>query len=170
MPTPPVDKLVDPNLTEALRHWSEFSEENRQNALILFNAITPIKDKIQVTGQLLEAIQHTDWLQTTAKLADPSALVQSFSELADIQIATLGKLQESYNAFLKTTQACGEQLSGVSQGADSAQALLASYLETSLNIVKQYQADATDEASSLNVIQSAYNAWFQKTLQSLSTQ
>jgi hypothetical protein len=45
--------LLDPDLTDALQHWNQYCDQSRQNALILLNAITPLKDQIQVTGQLL---------------------------------------------------------------------------------------------------------------------
>jgi hypothetical protein len=160
--------LIDPNLTEALQHWNQYCNQSRQNALILLNAITPLKDQIQVTGQLLETAQKTDWLQAGTKFSDPTALVGAFSELADIQIAALGKIQEGYTAFLKTTEASTHQLSELGKAADSPQALLAASLETGLSILKQYEADATEEASSLSAIQSAYRAWLQKNLQSFS--
>lgn len=160
--------LIDPSLAEALQHWNQYYAQSRQNSLILMNAITPLKDQIQVTGQLLETAQKTDWVKASSKLADPEVLVGALGELADIQIAALGKLQEGYNAFLKTTQASTDKLSGLGNEADSPQALLAASLETSLDILKQYEADATEEASSLSAIQSAYRAWLQKSLQVFS--
>ncbi len=160
--------LLDPSLTEALRHWNQYYSQSRQNALVVLNAITPLKDQIQVTGQLLETAQKTDWLQARSKLADPGLVVTALGELADIQIAALGKMQEGYNAFLKTTQASTSQLSDLGKAAESPQALLAESLETGLSILKQYEADAVEEASSLSAIQSAYRAWLQKSLQSLS--
>lgn len=160
--------LIDPTLTDALQHWNQYCAQSQQNMLILLNAITPLKDQIQVTGQLLEAAQKTNWLEAGSKFADPAVLANAFSELADIQIAALGKLQEGCTSFLKTTQASGDQLSELGKDAESPQALLAASLETSLNILKQYEADATEEASGLSAIQSAYRAWLQKNLQSLS--
>nr|WP_067291176.1 hypothetical protein [Marinobacterium profundum] len=157
--------LIDPNLTDALQHWNQHCAQSRQNALILLNAITPLKDQIQVTGQILEAAQKTNWLEASTKLADPTTLAGAFSELADIQIAALIKMQEGYSAFLKTTQASSDQLSALGKDADSPQALLAASLETSLNILQQYEADATEEASSMSAIQAAYRAWLQKNLQ-----
>ncbi|ANG62830.1 hypothetical protein A8C75_10275 [Marinobacterium aestuarii] len=159
--------LIDPNLTDALQHWNQYCAESRQNALILLNAITPLKDQIQVTGQLLESAQKTNWLEASTKFTDPTTLAGAFGELADIQIAALGKMQEGYSAFLKTAQASGDQLSKLGKDVDSPQALLAASLETSLNILKQYEADATEEASSMSTIQAAYRAWLQKNLLAL---
>lgn len=161
-------QLIDPSLTDALQQWAAFSAENRQNAQILMNAITPVKDRVEVAEELLEAMRQTDWLQASSKLADPGVLARSYGELVDIQIAAMGRLQDAGNALLQTTLSFGEQLTRIPQGADNAQALLATYLLTSLNFAKQYQADATSEASSLSAIEAAYGDWFQKSLQGLN--
>ncbi|MFD2837728.1 hypothetical protein ACFS3C_17715 [Azotobacter vinelandii] len=52
-------------------------------------------------------------------------------------------------------------------GASTPQQILASYLEAGLSIARQYQADASEHASALGQIRSAYNVWLQRTLENL---
>ncbi len=162
-----MNNLIDPSLSAAIEHWKEYSDQTTQNSLLMIHAITPLKDAFQVAGEVYDAMQQTDWQQTSAKLTDPSAMATAMHELTDIQLAALDRLQDSYKAFLKTTQTSGEQLANVTQNAASPQSLLSAYLETGLDILKQYQADVSDEAASLNTIQAAYKAWGQKNFQTV---
>lgn len=159
---------IDPNLADAIKHWSEYSAESARNALILFEAITPLKDAIQVGDQVVEAMKQTNWRPVTTKLGDPAAFSDACKELAEIQMAALSKWYEGYLQYLKTTQQSSEQLGTALRGVGSPQQALAAYLEASLAIMKQYQADTSKQASSISEIQAAYKAWFQKTLQNFS--
>ena len=159
---------IDPNLADALKHWSEYSAESAKNALILFEAITPLKNAIQVGDQMIEAMKQTDWRPVATKLGDPAAFSDAYKELVEIQMAALSKWYEGYVQYLKTTQQSSERLGTAMRDVGSPQQALAAYLEVSLAIMKQYQADTSKQASSISEIQAAYKAWFQKTLQNFS--
>ncbi|MEH6825840.1 MAG: hypothetical protein V7629_18250 [Motiliproteus sp.] len=169
MTSPQANKFIDPSLSEAIQHWKEYSDQTTQDSVMLMNAMTPLKDSAQVAGAVFESMQQTDWLQIAKKLTDPTALSTAIDELSDIQIAVMGKVRDGYRAFLQTSLASAEQLAEVPKEANSAATLLATLMETSLNIVKQYQQDASDEAANLNAIQAAYRAWFQKSLQTVQS-
>jgi len=160
--------IIEPSLADAIKHWNEFSVENAKNAQILFEAITPLKDVQQISDQVMEAMKQTNWSPAGTKLVDPAVYSEAYKELAEIQMAALNKWYDGCSQFLKTTQQCGEQFAAAMQGVSTPQQALAGYLEASLAVTKQYQADANDQTSNLTAIQSAYKAWFQKTLQSLS--
>lgn len=158
--------FIDPSLTAALQHWSAYSAESTRNALVVMQAITPVKDTLQVTQQVLDSMQHVDWTPLNQKVADPEVYSTAYNELTDIQIATVKKLYEGYGELLSTAKKSGQQLAEVGEGADSPQQWLAAWLEANLAIVKEYQNDISDQADSLNAIQAAYKAWFQKTIES----
>jgi len=162
------NEFIEPSLADAIKHWNEYSAENAKNALIVLEAITPLKDALQVSEQVVEAMKQTNWFPVGTTLANPGVLTDAYKELAEIQMAALGKWYDGYAQFLKTTQQSGEKFTAALQDVNSPQQALAGYLETSLAVTKQYQADASDQASNLSAVQAAYKAWFQKTLQSLS--
>ncbi len=169
MTSPQTNKFIDPDLSEAIQHWKEYSDQTSQNSVMLMNSMTPLKDSAQVASAVFELMQQTDWLQTAKKMTDPTALSTAIDELGDIQIAVMGKMLDGYRAFLQTSLASAEQLIELPKETNSAAALLATLMETSLNIVKQYQQDASDKAASLNAIQAAYRAWGQKSLQTVQS-
>lgn len=159
--------LIDPRLEQALSRWGDFSSESAQQSLILLDAITPLKDAAQVAGDLIDSMPLSEWPPRGSRLSDPAAISRAAGELIDIQMAAADKFYEGCRAFMETTQASAEQLAAMDRDVDSVQAWMAAYLDTSLDILKRYQADAGTEAASLNAIQSAYKAWYQKALQSL---
>ncbi|SEI55473.1 hypothetical protein SAMN04244572_02124 [Azotobacter beijerinckii] len=162
------DAAIDPKLSEALKRWNDYASESAQNVQVLFEAITPVKDTLQIAQQITDSLQRTHWTPTGTNWVNPSALFTAYQELAEIQLAALEKESDCYIRFLTTTLGTGKQITEAMQGASSPQQFLASYLDASLNIVQQYQDDASKQASTLSQIQSAYSAWLQKTLESLS--
>ena len=162
------DTSIDPKLSEAIKRWSDYANESAQNVQVLFEAFTPVKDTLQIAQQIMGTLQHVDWTSANANWANQSVLLGAYQELAEIQLAALEKESDCYVRFLTTTFGTGKQLAEATQGATSPQQLLASYLDASLDIVQQYQDDASKQASTLGQIQAAYNAWLQKTLEGLN--
>jgi len=160
--------FIDPKLADAIRHWNEYSAESAKNALILFEATTPLKDALQISDQVNEVMNHAEWFPVAARLADTAAFADAYKELAEIQIAALSKWYSGYIQFVKTIQQSSERLATPMRNVGSPQQALAAFLEASLTIMKEYQADTSKQVSSISEIQAAYKAWFQKTLQNLS--
>lgn len=160
---------IDPKLSDAIKHWNDYASESGQNVRAMFEAITPIKDTFQIAHQIMDSVQHTGWMPAGTNWMNPSALFAAYQELTEIQLAAQEKESDCCIRFLTTTLGAGKQVAEAMQGVSSPQQFLASYLEASLNIIRQYQADVTQQASIFVQIQSAYNAWLQKTLESLST-
>lgn len=159
---------IDPKLSEALKRWNDYASESAQGLQALGEAFTPVKDSLQIGQQVLASMQRINWTPIDTNWTNPSALVAACQDLADIQLAALDRGGDCYIRFLTTTLGTGKQLAGALRGATSAQQLLGAYLGASLDIVQQYQADVGEQAATLNQIQSAGNAWLQRTLESLS--
>jgi len=164
------DTSVDPKLSEAIKRWSDYASESAQNLQVLFDAVQPFKDTLQVSQQVMGALQRTDWRSANSNWLSQSVLLGACQELMEIQLAALEKESDCYMGFLSTTFGAGRQVAEAMQGTSSPQQLLASCLDASLNIAQQYQNDASKQVSTLGQVQSAYNAWLQKTLESLSEQ
>ncbi len=162
------NEIVDPSLSDAIKDWNDYTAESVKNALIVLEAITPVKDNVQVTQQVIEAFKNTDWQPASKKLLDPEVLAAVGRELAEIQKAAMERLMEGCNQYLVTTQEAGKKFADNLKDVKSPQQFLAAWLESSLDLVKDYQQNATDQASNLGTIQSAYKAWLQSTLQNLS--
>ncbi|MFB8829394.1 hypothetical protein ACE0DR_08470 [Azotobacter sp. CWF10] len=160
---------IDPKLFDAIKHWNDYANESGQNARVLFEAMTPVKDSLQIARQVMESMQHTSWMPIGMPWMKPSALFSAYQELTEIQLAAQERESDCYIRFLTTTLGAGKQVAEAMQGATTPQQVLASYLEAGLNIVRQYQADVSEQASTLSEIQSAYNAWLQRTLENLGT-
>lgn len=159
----------DTKLSEAIRHWNDYASESTQNLQDLFGAFTPLKDNLQVMQNLLQAL-YLGWTPAGLGRMNPAALTDACRELAEIQKAAQDKGSDCYQRLLNTTLSAGQQLAEAVQGATSPQDFLGSYLDASLGIVKQYQADANAQASAFCQIQSAYRAWLQKALENLYSQ
>jgi len=168
MTAEPAAEIIDPSLTHAIKDWNDYSSESVKNALIVMEAITPIKDTVQVTQQVIQALQETDWKPDNKKLLDPESLLAAGRELAEIQKAAIERMLEAYNEYLKVTRQAGDKYAEKLKAAKSPQQLLAAWLEASLEMVKEYQSGINDQASTLGTVQSAYKAWLQNTLQNLS--
>jgi len=166
--TPSFHDLIEPCLYQALNHWNEYSAENARQALILFEAFTPLKDAAQIGDQVLKAMEQSRWFSAGGKPANPAALANSAKELAEIQSAACQKLYDGYAQFLKTSQRSAEPLTAAMQSMNSPQQALANFLEASLTLTRQYQENTNDQFSNLSAIQAAYKGWFQKTLQDLN--
>lgn len=158
---------IDPKLFDAIKHWNDYANESGQNVRVIFEAMTPVKDSLQIARQVMESMQHTSWMPIGMPWMKPSALFSAYQELTEIQLAAQERESDCYIRFLTTTLGAGKQVAEAMQGATTPQQVLASYLEAGLNIVRQYQADVSEQASTLSEIQSAYNAWLQKTLENL---
>lgn len=163
------DTAIDPKLSEALKRWNDYASESAQSLKVLGEAFTPVKDALQIGQQVMTSLQSINWTPVDTNWTSPAALRAACQDLADIQWAALDRGGDCYIRFLTTTLGAGKQVAGALRGASSAQQLLGAYLGTSLDIVQQYQADAGEQAATLNQIQSAGNAWLQRTLESLST-
>ncbi|WP_349616647.1 hypothetical protein [Azotobacter salinestris] len=158
---------IDPKLFDAIKHWNDYANESGQNARVLFEAMTPVKDSLQIARQVMESMQHTSWMPTGMPWVKPSVLFSAYQELTEIQLAAQEKESDCYIRFLTTTLGTGKQVAEAMQGASTPQQILASYLEAGLSIARQYQADASEHASALGQIRSAYNVWLQRTLENL---
>lgn len=162
----PVNELIDPSLQEAVEQWNSYATETVQTEQVVLRLYTPFKDTLQITQQVLESMKASDWTPP-ADLPDPKTLTGIAGELTDIQVAAYGKLLDSYSSYLETGVKAGKLLGDAVQTDGTPQQQLAALLKASLNATKQYQDDTTQLASDLGAIQSAYKAWWQKSLQSL---
>ncbi|MCC6075628.1 hypothetical protein ACFPTX_06870 [Pseudomonas sp. GCM10022188] len=156
---------IDPKLAEALRRWSDYASESAQGLQELGEAFTPVKDALQIGQQIVTSMQRINWTPVDNNWTNPTALTAAYRDLADIQLAALDRGSDCYIRFLTTTLGAGKQLAGALRGVSSPQQLLAAYLGSSLDILQQYQADAEEQAATLNQIQSACNAWLQRMLE-----
>lgn len=159
---------LDPKLAKALKRWNDYASESAKGLQVLGEAITPVKDALQVGQQVLTAMQRINWTPGDSNWSNPAALLAAWQDLVDIQLAALDRGSDGYIRLLTTTLGAGKQLAGAQRGATSPQQLLGAYLGASLDIVQQYQADAGEQAATLNQIQAAGNAWLQRTLEELS--
>lgn len=160
-----MDTFVEPKLAQALQRWSDYAGESVQNELVVLQAITPLQDAAQLSQQLMATFENGGWPQAIA-WPDPTRLSQAVSELTDIQLAAWNRLLDGYGTFLKTSVEAGTRLGQVARQDGDPQQQLAAWLEAWLDVSKSYQSDLSDQLSSLNAIQAAYRAWWQKTLQS----
>lgn len=160
---------IDPKLSEAIRHWNDYANESGQNVRVLFEAMTPVKDSLQIAQQIMDSVQHRGWTPGSAHWMKPAALFSAYQELTEIQLAAQERENDCCIRFLTTTLGTGKQVAEAMQGASTPQQVLASCMEASLNIVRQYQADISEQAETFSQIQSAYKAWLQRTLDSLSS-
>lgn len=161
--------MIDPSLSGAIKDWSEYSAETVKNALIGLEAITPVKDAMQVTQEVMETIQVSDWKPWGENLPDLATLGAAAREMAEIQQAAIQRLLDSYNNYLAINRDSGEQFVEKLKGSKSPQQWLAAWLESSLSLARNYQDESNQQASNLATIQAACKAWFQNTLQNLST-
>jgi len=161
--------MIDPSLSGAIKDWNDYSAETVKNALIVLEAITPVKDAMQVTQEVMESIRVADWKSWGRNLPDPATLTAATREMADIQKAAVERLLESYNNYLAISRETGEKFVAKAAQVKSPQQFLAAWLETSLGLVKDYQDEVNQQASNLGTIQAACRAWLQNTLQNLST-
>ncbi|NHN76178.1 hypothetical protein HA520_02580 [Azotobacter chroococcum] len=161
--------MIDPALSEAIKHWNDYASESAQNMHALLATLDPLQGALQIGQSVAEAVRFAHWTPAGMSLANPAifSLSLAFKELSNIQLAALNRGYEAYTQILKTTLGIGQQLAETMQGAANPQQLLAAYLEASLNIAKQYEADISNQVSNLNDLQAAYNIWFQRTLDSL---
>jgi len=164
--------VIDPALSEAINHWNEYASHSAQNMTALLETFNPLQNALQVGQSIAEAMRFAQWTPASMTLANPAAFSLSVAvkELAEIQLSALNRGYEDYTQLLKTTQGAGQQFAEAMQGAANPQQLLAAYLEASLKIAKQYEADFGNQASNLNDLQGAYNIWLQRTLDSLTAQ
>ncbi|MFC0709178.1 hypothetical protein [Azorhizophilus paspali] len=158
---------IDPKLSEALKHWNDYASESGRNARLIFEAMTPVNDSLRIVRQVMESMQFGGWSPTGMPWLKPSVLFSAYQELTEIHLAAQEKESDCYIRFLTTTLGTGKQVAEAMQGASTPQQILASYLEAGLSIAKQYQADASEHASALGQIRSAYNIWLQRTLENL---
>lgn len=160
------DTSIDPKLADALKRWNDYASASAQDLQALGGAFTPVKDALQIGQQVLTSMQRLNWTPVDSPWTNPTALRASWQDLADIQLAALERASDCYVRFLTTTLGAGKQVTASLRGASSPQQLLGAYLAASLDILQQYQADAGEQAATLNQIQSACNAWLQQALES----
>ncbi|NVK39777.1 MAG: hypothetical protein HWE39_00915 [Oceanospirillaceae bacterium] len=162
----PVNELIDPSLQDAVEHWSDYAKDSLQTAEVVLRLYTPVKDSLQITQQVLESVQENDWTPS-ATLPDAATFSGIVSELSDIQVAALKRMSDDFNRYLDTSVEAGKLFGETLKTDGDPQQQLAAWLETSLKVTKAYQDDFSQQLSDLGAIESAYKAWWQKSLESL---
>ncbi|GGO81363.1 hypothetical protein GCM10011348_20220 [Marinobacterium nitratireducens] len=161
-----VTELFDTSLLDAVEQWNDYANDNAQTERVLWGLFTPVKDSLQIAQQVMEAVQAGNWT-LPASLPDPEVLGGITSELGDIQAAAFQKMLDEVGRYQNTGAEAGKLLSEALETSGEPQKQLASWLEASLKVTKAYQEDFNQQLADLGAIQSAYTAWWQKSVESL---
>ncbi|EKE68092.1 hypothetical protein [Gallaecimonas xiamenensis] len=157
------EDFVDPSLTQALAEWKDFYSHSLTKGFDLFNAYAPIKDAVQASETFLASVKDLNWKPDLDGFAKAPALdSEALAELTELQNSSTAKLWDHYNQSLKATQAYGESLVALAKEPKTPQVMMAGYLSSTLDAVKQYQAGLNAQLATLSEIQGAYKGWFEK--------
>ncbi|MES2205547.1 MAG: hypothetical protein V4525_01975 [Pseudomonadota bacterium] len=159
------DKQADKqNVYQALENWNNYSAQSIQNMKVVFEAITPFKDAVQLTGQTVEMFSRlNNWESCSKKSFDGYGALNAYYELLNIQSASLNLLTQDNSQYLKNAIDCSAKWAESLTPCSNPEELVSSSINTSIAIMKQYQNILNNQVQHLSSIQSAYTAWFQKT-------
>ncbi len=152
------------NVYQALENWNNYSAQSIQNMKVVFEAITPLKDAAQVTGQTIEMLSRlNNWQSANKKLFDGYAALNAYYELLNIQSGGLSLLSQDNSQYFKNAIDSSVKWSESINPNATPEEVFVSSINTSITILKQYQDMVNNQVQHLSTIQSAYTAWFQKT-------
>lgn len=160
--------FIDPKLTAALQHWSDFYTQNTQDIMKLINWMNPEKDAQQLTTQFNVLLKSTDWQSVMNNWMSPALFWGSFqgaySELEELNKVTAEACVKAGQQLLEMGQQATDKLSSVAQNPANPQEALAAYLETSLEIAKTFQEVTNQQSEEMSGLQTARKVWFERTL------
>lgn len=166
--TTPKNDLIDPKLSDALQHWSDFYTQNTQDIMKLIKWMNPEKDAQQLTQQFNEMLQSTDWPSVMNNWMSPALFWGSFqgayAELEELNKVTAEACVKAGQQLMEVGQQATDQLSSIQQNPANPQEALAAYLETSLEIAKKFQEVTSQQTEEMNGLQTARKIWFERTL------
>lgn len=164
MKTFKVEDFVDPNLAKALAEWKDFYNQSMTKAIDFSSTYPSMKEAMAAGESFLDSIKTAKWEQPSVEslMKPPTIDPEAYSELSELHTGAVNKLWEQYTKSLKTTQTYGEKLAEMAKEPKSPQTMMATYLTSTLDAFKAYQAGINEQMSSLSDMQGAYKAWFEK--------
>ncbi len=155
---------LDDELKEAFERVNTTFKTSIEEAALLKNAVNPMQSVVQVSEQITKFFSGADWAKLLSPKHDAEVYKSSFSELMEIQKASIEKLSKSQKELI------GDTLKDVANTAKSVkpdvspQKNLAAYINANLDGLEKIQKDMASQASLMGSIHTAYMAWLEKTL------
>ncbi len=156
---------LDDELKDALERVNQTFKTSVEEAALMKNAFNPMQGVVQVTEQVTKFFSDADWIKVMSPKHDAEVYKSSFSELMDIQKASIERLSKSQKELIGDTFKDVANTAKSVQPNVSPQKNLAAYINANLDGLEKIQKDMASQASLMGSIHTAYMAWLEKTLQ-----
>ncbi|GLS28053.1 hypothetical protein [Marinibactrum halimedae] len=159
---------LDPKLEKALSRVVETGKTTIENMNVVARAITPFKTFAQINDNTTNFLNSVDWGNVVKNSYLPESYQTPLTQLAEIQQAAIKTTVEGQASFFKTLSTEGKEIASTPVPIEKPQEAMADYIDKSLDLYDDVNEAMKEQASQLNTVQSAYMAWYQNTLQSMS--
>lgn len=155
-------------LTDALNRLNKYSTQLTKDWNVLTEAYNPIKDTLQVTSQVQDLLEDLDWSKLSANFAKPELSVTSLKELNEIQTAAFQLFTDSVKENVDAAFASEKENVGKLQEVNDPVSLAATMINLAIDQLEDFNSHLVNQSKATMRVKSAYMAWWQKTLQTLT--
>ena len=143
-------------------------ESTVQSVKILAHSLIPVSTFLQVSENTLEVLKSADASNILMNSANLGVLKKPISDLSEIQVAATKTTLETNSSIAKTLSKDALNIVKNESSFKSPQSSLAEFINDSVTFYNDVNSSISTQAGDINTISSAYNAWLQNTLFTLS--